>query len=260
MLTMLLTHQAIKCYFLLYIMCFFALPFSSRACTCFPVPVCEALRSIENENEIAEGFIAARGLIVQTTIVNEHRRDILIQVLESFYNPKGLQWVRIRDGNSINCEFELDAYDIGDELIFITDRIRSGYEYSTLGHCYPGGPLEVAGDLVTGYITENKSETLTLDQFRNLDCIPATDFITLYPNPVANTLTLRTTALTQPSDVEVLVINPLGQRLYTSLLTEEDKDMKEYNIDIRHWPVGTYYLAVKGERFPPKLTPFVVMH
>ncbi len=220
--------------------------------------MCAAINYAVNEN--GEDMVIARGLIVQTVKVNENRRDILIKVLESFYNPKGMELLRIRDGNSANCEFELDSYDIGDELIFFTAKNRSRYDYPNFGHCHPSGPLRVSGELVSGFITEKRSETMTLDQFRNLGCIPPSDFITLYPNPVANTLTLRSTALTQASDVEIDVINPMGQNFYTYRLTEEDKEMAEYQLDVRDWPVGTYYLALKGDRFPQKITPFIVMH
>lgn len=75
----------------------------------------------------------------------------------------------------------------------------------------------------------------------------ARDFITarIYPNPATGIVNLQY-ALSRPDEVNVKVLNILGQPVYTSWLTAANGS-NSYSIDLSSQPGGIYYITLQTE-------------
>lgn len=233
-------------------------PFDARACNCIEIKsFCDHISAGMDVDP--DHLVVARGFFTRTITVNDHRRDLVFKISESLYNPQGLEILRIRDGQSVDCTLNLDAYDVGQEVVLITLANGERGDFPQLSICTPA-PLIITEGRITGQITSSHFESMSIHMFRKLDCIPSSSHISLFPNPVRDFLQILAPDLTETSEVKIFILDALGNRVYQYEPDAEEKLQTEWELNVRDWAQGTYYLSIVGDRFPPSLTPFVVMH
>lgn len=229
----------------------------SYACSCVPLKsFCEQSTHLIEWNP--EDVIIVRGEVVDIVKV-QHRRDLIIQIRESFHNPRSLGMVRIRDGNGADCGQSLDSYRKGDDLIFMTNIYDDDGVTAQFSTCYPG-PLVVDKNRVRGTITSTQTEEMSLIKFRNLNCVPTSDHISIFPNPTSDQIHIVSSELSDTSVLEIYLINSMGQRVFQYRPTAEEKLLGSWTIPVRQLPEGTYFLYTVGPSNLGSVTPVVIYH
>lgn len=66
--------------------------------------------------------------------------------------------------------------------------------------------------------------------------------VSLYPNPTGSSATIYW-ELPSPSDVNIRVVNSLGQVVYTA--QHDAQQTTEHELDVRQWASGTYYVLIE---------------
>ena len=192
-----------------------------------------------------EHVIIVRGEVIDVVRV-EHRRDLIVQIHESFYNPQNLKQIRIKDGNGADCGQSLENFEKGDELIFMTGIHEEEGIMGQFSACYPG-PLVVNRNRVRGRITSSEyDEDMSLNSFRNLPCIPSSDHISFYPNPASHQIQVVASEMPDNSGLETILVNSLGQIVLQYSPTSEERQVGHWSIPVQHLPQGTYFLHTGG--------------
>lgn len=230
----------------------------ANACSCLPpTSFCEQTAKLIEWNP--ENVIIVRGEVVDVVRV-EHRRDLIIQIHESFYNPQNLKQIRIKDGNGADCGQNLEHYKKRDELIFMTGIYQDEGMMGQFSYCNPG-PLIVSKNRIRGRITSSEyDEEMSLNSFRNLLCIPSTDYISFYPNPTRDQIQIVASEIPETSGIETFLINALGQIVLQHRPTIEERQMGSWTIPVQHLPEGTYFLHIIDSRNRRQVSPLIVMH
>lgn len=204
-------------------------------------------------------MIIVRGEVVDVVRV-EHRRDLIIQIHESFYNSQKMKRIRIKDGNGADCGQNLQNFKKGDELIFMTSIYEDEGIMGQFSTCNPG-PLIVNNNRVRGRITSSDhDEEMSLNSFRNLVCIPSTDYISLYPNPTSDQIQIVASEIPETSVIETFLINALGQIVLQHRPTVEELQMGSWTIPVQHLPEGTYFLNTLGPSTHQQVSAVVIIH
>lgn len=230
----------------------------ANACSCLPPKsFCEqSAKLIEGS---PENIIIVRGQVVDVVRV-EHRRDLIVQIHESFYNPQNLKQIRIKDGNGADCGQNLEDFKKRDELIFMTGIYRDEGMMGQFSYCNPG-PLIVNKNRVRGKITSSEyDEDMSLNAFRNLLCIPSTDYISFYPNPTSDQIQIVASEVPDTSGIKTFLINALGQIVLQHRPTSEELQMGNWTIPVQHLPGGHYFLHIIDSRNRRQVSKVFVMH
>ena len=66
--------------------------------------------------------------------------------------------------------------------------------------------------------------------------------VTLYPNPTGSTATIEW-EMSVPSDVEIRVVNTLGQEVYNA--QQSSNEPASHQLDVRQWAAGTYHVLLQ---------------
>ncbi len=156
--------------------------------------------------------------------------------------------------NIIGCPdlFEIDAMitnetpGANDGSITLTDLGGQGpYEYewntgeTSIGITGVGvGEYAVTVTDVNGCVGE-KSFGVNIVDVENVAFLSE---VSLIPNPTRNTSTLEV-AFTNPVDVEVQMLNPLGQILLTRSVQQTSSE--QFDLDLSQYPIGMYFVIVK---------------
>ncbi len=227
------------------------------ACSCVPLKsFCEESAKFIEWNP--ENVIIVRGEVVDVVRV-EHRRDLIIEIHESFYNPQNLTSIRIKDGNGADCGQNLEHYGKGDELIFTTGFYEEEGIMGQFSICDPG-PLIVDRNRVRGFIRGTREEEMSLNAFRNLPCIPSSDYISFYPNPTSDQIQIVAEKLSESSKMEIYLYNLLGQCILRYLPTNAEKVGGAWTIPLPDLAQGTYYLYSIGPNNKLTISPVSIIH
>ena len=212
------------------------------ACSCIqPKPFCEQAAEFVEWNP--ENVIIVRGQV--TNIVRaQHRRDLIIEIRESFHNTQNIKKIRIKEGNG--ADFMTNIYE--DEGTIGVFSICSA------------GPLIVNKNQVTGSITGLYEEEMSLNAFRNLICIPSSDYISFYPNPTSDQIQVVAEKLSESSKMEINLYNLLGQCILRYLPTSEEKVGGSWTIPLPNLAQGTYYLYSIGPNNKQTISPVTIIH
>ncbi len=206
--------------------------------------------------------LIVRGVVGKEIVVNEYRTDRIFKISESFHNPRGLSEVRIREGNGADCGRSLTDYGKGDELIIAISIWEDSLDIGQFSICDPA-PLRVKNGKVSGMITEQGDQQLSLGQFRSLGTCGHTGTlgISLFPNPAHEQVTLAITTsgrdLSALQKVEIRDVS--GRLLYRYPLSKEEKTRPNLVISTEDWPSG-FYFASLYQNEQSGIIPIVITH
>lgn len=227
------------------------------ACSCLP-PKSFCEQSAKLIELSPENIIIVRGVVVDVVRM-QHRRDLIIEIRESFHNPQNLRRIRIKDGTGADCGQNLENYRKGDELIFMTGFYEDEGIVGKFSYCNPG-PLQVEKDRVKGWISNAKSDQeMSLNAFRNLLCIPSTDYISFYPNPTSDHIQIVASEISDTSAIEAFLFNPMGQIVLQHSPTVEERQMRSWTFPVQHLPEGTYFLHTVVNRNRRQVSKVIIM-
>ncbi len=230
----------------------------SQACTCLPIKsFCEqVVRGLDWDSS---HLIIARAVLVEKVKVDRYRTDAIYQILESYYNPRNLSSVRIRDGNGADCGRTMNPYQKGDELIFVTSVWDDSDAMGQFSICSPP-PLVVKGNKVHGHVFQDKEVSLSITKFRDLDCLPNSPSISFYPNPTSSELHIVDIQRTESQPViQVEVYDMMGKRMMQRRPTIDEVNNGSVMIEVSDFPEGTYFLSlITGQN--RRTEPFMVLH
>jgi len=146
----------------------------------------------------------------------------------------------------INAMINNETPGASDGSITLTDLGGQGpYEYewntgeTTIGITGVGvGEYTVTVTDVNGCVGE-KSFGVNIVDVENVEVLSE---VILRPNPTNNTSTLQV-EFTNPVDVEVQMLNPLGQVLF--MRNVQQTSAEQFDLDLSQYPVGMYFVIVK---------------
>ncbi len=217
------------------------------ACSCLPVETfCNEIDRAQ-ANDLDQ-LVVVRGVITEEIFVNEYRTDRIFEIKESFINPKQLTSFRVKEGNGADCgRFLGDDYQVGDELVVVVYLWHDTTLITHFSECSPA-PLRVRGNKVTGKITEQRDQTMTLSQFRKLEsCFSNNIAVTIFPNPVTELLTIQKIRSEEGlSYLEIEVFDLLGRLVFRHTLDATEQRQPVFELSTQQWPEGSYLVALKN--------------
>lgn len=228
----------------------------SYSCSCIP-PKSFCDQVVQSLEWNTDHLVVVRGKIVDIKR-EQHRRDLIIEIKESFHNPQNLHQIRIMDGNGADCGQNLDPYGRGDELIFMTYISEESGAIGKFSICDPG-PLVVRNNRVSGRITGDQIDEISLNTFRKLNCIPPSDNISIYPNPASDLIHIVAEELWESSRMEIYLYNLAGQRILQYLPSAEEKIRGSWTIPLPNLAQGTYYLNSVGPNNKHSVSPVTIL-
>ncbi len=215
-------------------------PIKIFPCSCVPAgtfcEVVDASRSSERNDHM----LLARAVVDGSMVIDEYHQGIVLEIIESFHNPRQLKRIVIQEGNGANCGRFLGDYEEGQELIFHTrmwTHRQDSFELGEFNICEPP-PLRVTRGIVSGSIAPGLSE-LSLKDFRQLQgCGFSNLQVTIAPNPAVSRFQLQ---LEGVDGYELEIYDALGRRLQRQTVS------KSTWVATEDWAEGLYYVRVSAD-------------
>ncbi len=223
-------------------------PWEAHACSCVLIESFCQLVSQYLPSDDDDRMVVVRVRVVDKVPSRLHdsfSNDLMVEVLESYYNPRSITSIQIRSGNGADCGRSLDSYDVGDQLIFAEWIRTDTFATAQFSICSPE-PLRVRKNRVEGRISEPRVQSVSLLEFRTLNnCTHALLRAGVYPNPAHHTLHIHLPPRQMNSRVEhIAIYDAIGRRVLQKNLTERDTSETIFSMDVSQWPAGVYLVSV----------------